>query len=447
MARSPREDDPAHPLPDPDEVPRPWLGNYPPGVPPTYRYVDVPVTRFLEDAARDFPTVPATSFAGTTIDYARLRTQVVRFAAGLRSCGVGAGDRVVLSCADLPAVPIALFAVLRLGAVAVLVDPATEDVAEVVAETGPAAIVGARGILDTLGAAEEVPLVAVRARDWLAPTRRRLVTLRNLWADRGGVGRPFTGLLETEVEVRPAEAAPDAPAVIVHEQGAPVVHTHASLAAGAFQARLWVPDVQAGKERVLIATSTTRAFGLTAGILAGVLSAATLVFPRDRDPEAVLAAAERERPGLALLERGLVEAMASDAGRLASVRAALVDGPVADETRRRFEVLGAVRLRPVHAPAAAGFSLAAPVYGRTGPEGALLPVTDTVAVVVGEEDASRIVAEGEVGRLALHGPQLSPREVDPGGWLLTSERAVRHPEGWVQLAPPVPGRGVAGGAA
>lgn len=447
MARSPREDGPAHAMPDPREVPRPWLASYPPGVPPTYRYADVPVTRFLEDAARDFPGVPATSFGGVTIDYARLRTQVVRFAAGLRSSGVGAGDRVVVSCADLPAVPIALFAALRLGAVAVLADPATEDAAEVLAATDPAVIVAAPEILDTVGADGDVPLVAVRARDWLAPTRRRLVALRNLWADRGRVGRPFGDLLATDAEIPPVAPPPDAPAVIVHERGEQVVHTHASLVAGAFQARLWVPDIQAGKERVLLAAPTTRAFGLTAGILAGVLSAATLVFPRDREPGPVLTAAEQGRPGLALLERALVEQTASDAGRLVSVRAALVDGPVADETRRRFEVLGAVRLRPVHAPAAAGFSLAAPVYGRTGPESGLLPVTDTVAVVVAEEDPSRIVGEGETGRLALHGPQLSPAEVGPAGWLLTSQRAVRHPDGWLQLVPPVAGRSVAGGAA
>lgn len=447
MARSPREDDPAHAMPDPREVPRPWLASYPPGVPPTYRYTDVPVTRFLEDAARDFPTVPATYFAGVKIDYARLRTEVVRCAAGLRSAGVGPGDRVVLSCADLPAVPIVLFGALRLGAVAVLADPATEDVAEVVAEADPAVIVAAPEVLDTVGAAGDVPLVAVRARDWLAPTRRRLVALRNLWADRGCVGRPFDDLLEADTEIAPAGAAPDAAAVIVHERGARVVHTNASLVAGAFQARLWVPDIQAGKERVLLGSPTTRAFGLTAGILAGVLSAATLVFPGDREPEGVLAAAEQGRPGLALLERGLVEETASDAGRLASLRAALVDGPVPVETRRRFEVLGAVRLRPVHTPAAAGFSLAAPVYGRTGPESALLPVTDTVAVVVDEEDLSRTVAEGEGGRLALHGPQLSPGKIGARGWLLTSQRAVRHPEGWLELVPPVAGRSVAGGAA
>ncbi len=35
-----------------------------------------PVTRFLEDAARDFPDVPATWFDGVTLDYERLRTQV-----------------------------------------------------------------------------------------------------------------------------------------------------------------------------------------------------------------------------------------------------------------------------------------------------------------------------------------------------------------------------------
>lgn len=447
MVRSPQDDHAALALPDPQSVPRPWLGSYPPGVPPTYHYAEVPVTRFLEDAARDFPTVPATWFSGVTLDYEQLRTQAIRFAAGLRSCGVGEGDRVVLACDDLPALPIALFAALRLGAVVVLVDPTSDDVADEVRRTEPVVVVGGRGALDVADGLTDAELVVVRTRDWLAPARRALITARRWWAERARVGRPFPDLLETGVEVPPAQVSPGTTAVIVREQGGRVAHTHASLVAGAFQARLWVPDVQAGKGRVLLGASATTCFGLVAGLLACVLSATTLVIPRDRQPAGLLDAAAGARPGLALLAGGSAEEAASEAGGLASLRVALVDGPVTEEAVRRFEVLGDVRLRPVHTPGAAGFALAAPVYGRTGPPGAMLPVTDTLAVVVAEDDRSRTVDEGEVGLLAVHGPQLAPELVDPRGWLLTSQRAVRHPGGWVGLGTAHPQPSAAGGAA
>lgn len=447
MARSPHDDDAVRALPDPRDVPRPWVASYPPGVPPTYRYPDVPVARFLEDAARDFPGVPATWFDGVTLDYEQLRTQVVRFAAGLRSCGVGGGDHVVVACGDVPALPIALFATLRLGAVAVLVAPGSDDVREAVRLNDPVVVVGTRDALEVAADISDAQMVAAPARDWLAPTRRALVTLRRWWGDRRRPGRAFHELLETGAEAPPVDVSSDSPAVVLHGAGRRVVHTHATLLAGAFQARLWVPDVQAGKERILLGAPMTGSFGLTAGLLAGVLSAATLVLPRGREADAILTAADRARPGLALLEPGAVEAAASQAGRLASLRAALVPGTVSDEAGRRFEVLGGVRLRTVHSLAAAGFALAAPVYGRSGPPRAMLPVTDTLAVVVRDDDTSHVVAEGEVGRLAVRGPQIAPDAVAPGGWMLTDDRAVRHPDGWVQVTSAGPVRSAAGGAA
>lgn len=447
MGRSPDDERTVRALPDAAAVPRPWLGSYPPGVPPTYRYADVPVTRFLDDAARDFPAVPATWFDGVTIDYAQLRTQMIRFAAGLRSAGVSAGDRVVVACGELPALPIALFAILRLGAVAVLIDPEADDLADAVVLADAVTVIGDRRVVEVAAAHTGADLVTVRARDWMAPTRRTLVTARRWLADRGLPGRGFMDLLETGVDVPAAGAGPDAPAVIVHERGARLTYTHANLVAGAFQARLWVPDVQAGTERILLGAPSTGSFGLTAGILAGVLSAATLIMPRRRRAGDVLGAAGRARPGLALLEPELATEAAPEAGGLASLRVALVDGPVPGEAVRRFEVLAGARLRAVHASSAAGFALAAPVYGRTGPPGAVLPVTDTLAVVVGE-DASRVVGDGEIGRLALHGPQLSPDAVGRDGWMVTSQGAVSHPDGWLQLAPSRPRHHhVAGGAA
>ncbi|MBW3562163.1 MAG: AMP-binding protein [Actinobacteria bacterium] len=427
MARSPLPDDAvARPLPDPSAVERPWLSSYPPGVPPTYRYPRVPLWRFLDDAARDFPTVPATWFAGATLDHEQLRTQVTRLAAGLAGLGVGPGDRVALSCRDLPAIAVTFFAVLRRGAVLELLP---EDHAP--SETPRVVVADRRAMPRFEDAGDEVERVLVAGRDWLPPARRAVATARGWFRDRTRSGIAFRDLLETGAGVPGTAVEPDSPAVVVHADEGPVTHTHASLVAAAFQARLWIPDLQAGKERILLAAPLTEPFALVCGLLAGTLSAATLVLPASLDPSDVVDAAARTRPGLCVARPAFVDAVASDAGGLASLRVTLVDGPVGSETRRRFEVLGATRLRPVHAPAQAGIALAAPVYGRGGPDGALLPVTDTVALVV--DDAGEPAADGEPGRLALHGPQLSPELADERGWLVTSSTAVLDDRGRVSL--------------
>ena len=68
-------------LPAPGEVARPWCDAYPPGVPPHYDYPEVPLTRFVDDAARDHPVTDALRFAGRSWTWSEVRDLVDRTAA------------------------------------------------------------------------------------------------------------------------------------------------------------------------------------------------------------------------------------------------------------------------------------------------------------------------------------------------------------------------------
>ena len=102
---------------------RPWLASYPAEVPHDYDFPDVPLTRFLDDAADSFPTSLAIAFLGTTRTYAQLRAEVDRFAGALDALGVSKGDRVALVLPNCPQNVIAFYAILRLGAVVVQHNP------------------------------------------------------------------------------------------------------------------------------------------------------------------------------------------------------------------------------------------------------------------------------------------------------------------------------------
>ncbi len=54
-----------------------------------------------------------------SMTYAQLQVAVARLAHGLRALGIGAGDRVALSCPNVIAFPIAYYAILQVGAVVV----------------------------------------------------------------------------------------------------------------------------------------------------------------------------------------------------------------------------------------------------------------------------------------------------------------------------------------
>src|SRR5262245_57023194 len=77
------------------------------------------LTAFLDAQASE---APALFDRDRPVTYAALADEAARLAAGLRSIGVGAGDRVALWLPNLPAWLTTFFACGRLGAIAVSVN-------------------------------------------------------------------------------------------------------------------------------------------------------------------------------------------------------------------------------------------------------------------------------------------------------------------------------------
>ncbi|HFA47409.1 MAG TPA: long-chain fatty acid--CoA ligase [Bacteroidetes bacterium] len=73
----------------------------------------------LEDSARRLPSKSAFTFMDTTLNYAQVNAAANQVAAGLRSKGIRPGDKVGLSCFNLPYFPIVYFGILKAGAVVV----------------------------------------------------------------------------------------------------------------------------------------------------------------------------------------------------------------------------------------------------------------------------------------------------------------------------------------
>ena len=73
----------------------------------------------LEDSARRYPTQSAFTFMDTTLNYAQINGAANRVAAGLRGIGIQQGDKVALSCFNLPYFPIIYFGILKAGGVVV----------------------------------------------------------------------------------------------------------------------------------------------------------------------------------------------------------------------------------------------------------------------------------------------------------------------------------------
>ncbi len=73
----------------------------------------------LEDSARRYPEKAAFIFMDTTLSYGQINDAANRVANGLRARSIGIGDKVALSCPNLPYFPIIYFGILKTGAVVV----------------------------------------------------------------------------------------------------------------------------------------------------------------------------------------------------------------------------------------------------------------------------------------------------------------------------------------
>jgi long-chain acyl-CoA synthetase len=73
----------------------------------------------LDDSAKRYASKPAFTFMDTTLSYAQINGAANQIANGLKASGIKKGDKVALSCFNLPYFPIIYFGILKVGATVV----------------------------------------------------------------------------------------------------------------------------------------------------------------------------------------------------------------------------------------------------------------------------------------------------------------------------------------
>ncbi|MFO7960276.1 MAG: AMP-binding protein [Nitriliruptoraceae bacterium] len=433
-------------------VARPWLQAYPPGVPASYRIPEVPIPRLLDDAVRDFPQAVAVRRGHVSLTHVVLRDRVADLVTLLRELGVVRGDRLLVATGTTVTTPVVLLAAWRLGAIIVPLPPGNDRdrtaarAVEVVEATGAVGVLATRDRLQDLVAAGLEVDWALDTTDegWLAPPPRfrlprpRLPRRRVADGPVRDLGTAMAEVASAPVTLHGDGPVPiEAPALLIPrwrgDDRRAIVLTHANVVASTFQARLWVPDIQAGREHVVVAGDLLALGPMILGWLAGMLAGACVELVPPADAAGLARTIDRHRATLAVLAPAHVAALLgeSEGNRydLSSLRVVLATGAPLDpasalELERRT---GGARVREGFGVSEAGpITHAQPVYGRTTPGAMGLPVTDTAAVAVDPDDHGRLRVPGEAGLLLLAGPQVSP-----GYWQDEVATAERFVDGWL----------------
>ena len=137
-----------------NDIARPWLASYPPGVP---AQIDVnqyrSIAQLLESACDRFRHRPAFSNMGRVLSYDDMDRLSLQFAAYLRGeLKLNPGDRVAIMLPNVLQYPIALFGVLRAGLTVVNTNPmyTARELRHQLHDAGASAIVVLDNVAHTL---------------------------------------------------------------------------------------------------------------------------------------------------------------------------------------------------------------------------------------------------------------------------------------------------------
>jgi long-chain acyl-CoA synthetase len=442
------------------EQERPWLTHYENGVPYTIGIPNIPVHHLLRSAVRRFPRKTAIIFEGGRLSYRKLNHEANRFANAMLSLGLGKGARVVLLMPNIPQMVIGFFGTLKAGMTAVFTPPLTEpeELIEIIRDVEASTLVTikpAAGLARQIQENVNLPHVILTDPGEYLPLPKKSISR---WRNRGLTAPEairFHRLIAGQSWRSPTvEVTPEDMAVIQFTGGTTaaskgVMLSHRNLVANALQTRHWMPEAKEGKERFLSALPFSHSYGLTTALTVPVTLGATLILKAQFQVRDVLNSIKKYHPTIFPGVPNMYVAINNFRGvRRYGIRSinACISGsaPLPVEVQEAFEKLTKGRLVEGYGlTEASPVTHANPLHGERKVGSIGIPVPSTEAAVVDLVRGRKEVEAGQIGELAVRGPQVmmgywkdkkaTSEVVTKDGWLLTGDVAQMDSEGYFRI--------------
>ncbi|HEX2940903.1 MAG TPA: AMP-binding protein [Rhodopila sp.] len=433
-----------------DKFERPWLNQYPAGVPAMLERPDGTLTTLFADAVAAYPDRPSIDFLGRRLSYRQADALIARAAAGFRRLGVRGGVRVALYMPNTAESVLCYFAVLRAGGTVVNLNPlaAPQQMLWQINHSGASVAVSVdlepmfgrivaaldQSCLRQVVVCEMAPMlpfpqnlafrIKERAHLGSLPQDNRVLTFAALTAR----AETFEG----------NGGHPSDVAVVQYTGGTTgepkgVLLTHANLWANVMQLQAWFTRAEPGKERLLAVLPFCHAFGMTAVMnLAIALGSEMVILPRFR-PADVLRAIRRHGitmlVGVPALFEALMAGKTARSADFSSLKVIVSGGDVLDAgLAQRFSALTGV-------PLAQGYGLTecGPVVACCNPLDGVecagscgVPLPGTDVAILSQDQPGRLLPAGEIGEICVRGPQ-----VMRGYWRQPEATGAALRDGWL----------------
>jgi len=449
---------------------RPWFKHYDKGVPYHIDYPEIPLFELLEESARKYPNAPCTIFKGAVITYKEISELTDRLAGALADLGVKKGDRVGIFMPNTPQFVIAYFGILKAGGVVVATNPlyTPREIEHQVKDAGIEVMIVMSNFYNTIKKVQPdtsiKKVIVTNLKETLPPVLRLLFTLAK--EKKGGFRVQLQNgdywfqdlLTKYPPTSRPKiDISADDVALFQYSGGTTgiskgAIALHRNLVANSLQIHSWMPDIEEGKEVVLMAIPLFHVYGMVAGMCFAIKAAASMVMiPNPRDLKDVLDSIQKYKatiyPGVPTMYNAINNHPDVIAGKykLNTIKACISgSAPLMRETKVRFEQLTGGKLVEGYglseAPTATHCN---PLYATDSPVGSIgLPLPDVDCKIISLDDEVIELPPGEVGELVIKGPQVfkgyhnMPTETENtlrNGWLYTGDIARMDEEGYFYI--------------
>ena len=439
---------------------RPWLANYPEGIPAEIDADEYPsIPALLQEAIDKYRDQPAFSNMGVSITYGELDTLSRQFAAYLLGeLKFKKGDRIAIMMPNCLQYPIATFGALRAGLAVVNTNPmyTARELRHQLVDSGARAIL----VLDNFGHVVQKVLADSKVEkvittglgDMLGFPKGAIVNfvvrhVKKMVPDYAIAG---TIRFRDALKAGAAHAVPDVAidrediAFLQYTGGTTGVAkgamlTHRNLVANMQQASAWVSkQAKPGQEVIVTALPLYHIFALTAnGLVFTKFGAKNILITNPRDMPGFVKELKREPftaiTGVNTLFNGLLNTPGFEDVDFSQLRLTLGGGmAVQRSVAERWQKVTGVTLVEAYgltetSPAACINPMDLAEYnGAIG-----LPIPSTDACIKDEE--GRMLPVGEVGELCIKGPQVmrgywqrpedTAAAIDADGWLHTGDMA------------------------
>ena len=396
---------------------RPWLKHYDYWIRPHMTYPTRPLHEILSTTAAEMPDGHATQFLGAALTYRELKQRADRLSKALVTLGVAKDDRVGIMLPNCPQYIISAFAILRLGAVVVNINPiyTARELQHVATDSGIRVLI----TLDRLA-----PL-ALEIRETSDIEQVIVTSLPEYSAE--AAAPPRVGDTLTLGDLLAADDGADLPLVRLGPQDLAVLQytggttgtpkgamlTHGNIFANVVQTETWhYRQYHRGEGRYLLVIPYFHVYAFTVGMMCGIwVGGLQIIIPR-YDVEQVLAAIRDFKPTyvpavptvfVSLLAHPKIKEYGLDLVRTFNSGGAPCPVEVMEEFETRIgrplnQGYGLSETSPVtHSTP----QLARRKYASIG-----LPLPDTDMKIVDVETGTREMPVGEAGELCICGPQV-----------------------------------------